>query len=713
MQIPYTTRASTQTLLPGGQTDFTETRLSGRWLVAARVIWITIATLTLIVFLSGMVAALAHIEAVCPTPACAPAQITPVLRRALNGAGYSYGFFIAFSVLLSILFAVPYAGVALLIFWRRSDDGMALLTSIALLTFGLATYTPMAGALVSTVPATGLLVSSLVFFGSISFFGFLYLFPTGRFAPRWVIGIALAYTVQQMFHIFFSGTAADASTWPLAPQLLIWTVFLGSTIYAQIYRYRRVSNRVQRQQTKWVVYGIATALICYIAVQALLIAIIRDVSKLTPDDLRASLVGTVIIYAAMTLIPLSIGIAMTRYHLFDVDVLINRTLVYGALTLSVIVLYVLIVGGFSVAFQVSGNPIVSLVATGVVAVVVQPLRQRLQRAVNRLIYGQRDEPYAVLSELGQRLEATLAPEAVLPTIVETVTKALRLPYAAVALNQDDGFISAASYGTLVGEPLMMPLVYQTEMVGKLMLGPRVPGEGWTRGDLQLLDDLTHQAGIAAHAVQLHTELRHARERLVLAREEARRRLRRDLHDGLGPQLASQVLTLTAAIKLLRQDPDAAEGLLTEAMTNAQAAIADIRRVVYELRPAALDDLGLIGALQEQAAHYHASGVQIVIAAPESLPPLPAAVEVACFRIAQEALTNVIRHAHARHCTIALAVDDRLRLEIRDDGTGIPADRKPGVGLSSMRERAEEVGGTCMISPMLENGTRVFVRLPLT
>lgn len=117
-----------------------------------------------------------------------------------------------------------------------------------------------------------------------------------------------------------------------------------------------------------------------------------------------------------------------------------------------------------------------------------------------------------------------------------------------------------------------------------------------------------------------------------------------------------------------------------------------------LRPAAIDDLGLIGALQEQVAHYHASGVQITIDAPESLPSLPAAVEVACYRIAQEALTNVVRHVRARYCTLTLTVDDRLRLEIQDDGKGIPADRQPGVGLASMRERAEELCGTCRVSP---------------
>ena len=482
-------------------------------------------------------------------------------------------------------------------------------------------------------------------------------------------------------------------------------------MYAQVFRYRHVSTPAQRLQTKWVVYGVTVAFLIYLITEAILIAIIRDLSQLTSGGLRASLAGSVVIYLGMLLIPLSIAIGILRYRLFDVDTLISRTLLYGTLTLCVLGLYILIVGGFTLAFQEPGNPAIRLLATGVVAVAFQPLRERLQRGVNRLVYGRRDEPYAVLSQLARRLEATLAPAAVLPTVVETVAQALKLPYAAIALGQDGAFVTAASYGALAGEPLILPLVHQSETVGRLVLAPRGPGEGWTAADRRLLDDLAYQAGIAAHAVRLTDELQRARERLVLAREEEHRRLRRDLHDGLGPQLASQTLTLTAAVKLLRQDP-AAAALLTEATTHAQQAIADIRRVVYDLRPPALDDLGLIAALREQVARYRSSGIQFEIAAPDHLPPLPAAVEVACYRIAQEALTNVVRHAGARHCALALTIDDKLRLEVRDDGRGIPPDRQAGVGLTSMRERAEELGGACIVAPAPDGGTRVFARLPL-
>jgi len=166
-------------------------------------------------------------------------------------------------------------------------------------------------------------------------------------------------------------------------------------------------------------------------------------------------------------------------------------------------------------------------------VLVQPLRQRLQRGVNRLLYGERDEPYAVLSRLGRRLEGTLAPDAVLPAIVETVAGALKLPYAAIALREGECLAVVAAFGQPVGDPLRLPLVYRHEAVGELLLAPRAPGEPFSPADRRLLDDLARQAGVAAHAVRLTADLQRSRERLVTLREEERRRLRRDPHDGLG------------------------------------------------------------------------------------------------------------------------------------------------------------------------------------
>jgi signal transduction histidine kinase len=208
------------------------------------------------------------------------------------------------------------------------------------------------------------------------------------------------------------------------------------------------------------------------------------------------------------------------------------------------------------------------------------------------------------------------------------------------------------------------------------------------------------------------DIQRSREQLVMTREEERRRLRRDLHDGLGPQLASLMLLLTTARKRLRENPDTAERILSESMTHLQEAIGDIRRLVYGLRPPALDDLGLLATLQEDMRRYHTSEISFTLRAPDPLPDLPAAVEVACYRIAREALTNVINHAHARRCTLRLSFDATLELEVIDDGTGLPATYRQGIGLTSMRERAQELGGICSVEGLPEGGTRVWARLPL-
>src|SRR5205807_4399217 len=195
-------------------------------------------------------------------------------------------------------------------------------------------------------------------------------------------------------------------------------------------------------------------------------------------------------------------------------VIINRTLVYSALTACVVGIYSLVVAGLGTLVHVRESFALSLLAAGMVAVLFQPIRIRLQRGVNRLMYGERDDPYAVLSRLSQRLEATLAPEPVLPTIVETVAQALKLPYAAIALKQGDELITAASYGLSQDNPFILPLVYHTETIGQLLFAPRAPGEAFTTADRRLLEDIAHQAGVAAHAVRLTADLQRSRERLV-------------------------------------------------------------------------------------------------------------------------------------------------------------------------------------------------------
>jgi signal transduction histidine kinase len=397
-------------------------------------------------------------------------------------------------------------------------------------------------------------------------------------------------------------------------------------------------------------------------------------------------------------------------------------LVYGGLTIIVIGLYILIVGGLGTAIQGSGNLLLSILTTGLVAVLVQPVRDRLQRGVNRMMYGEREDPVTVLSRLGQRLEGTLAPDAVLPSLVETVAQTLKLPYVAIEMTTEDGpdSTSAISYGQPQLDVVRLPLIYQTETIGQLVISPRAPGEALNPMDRHLLENIAHQAGMAVHAVNLTADLKRSRQRLVTTREEERRRLRRDLHDGLGPNLASQGLKLAAIKQFLEHDPTSAIPLLEQMMAQNQSTVEEVRHLVYGLRPPALDELGLVAAIRDYVSGMDGkSTLRIEITAPpDGLPLLSAAVEVAAYRIILEALTNVIRYAKAQHCMIRFSLDQTgpdqfLQIEVQDDGIGLPDQRRAGVGMRSMRERAEELGGTFDIESTRGNGTLVCVKVPLS
>lgn len=689
---------------PGAATILSATRRAGRWLVAARFAAGTVAVLALLLFVTYIPSRFTQLQATCTATTCDSQQLTPAMLRTLTGAGISVRFYAGVTVLLDVVLALAYVGIAALIAWRRPHDAMALFVALFLVLFGIAIASEPNVLLLETAhPAVRLLGRLVRFLYFVTLPLFFYLFPDGRFVPGWTRWLALLWIMWRVLLMLFPAGPFGV----LMP--VLWPTFLLSWIGAQVYRYLRVSMRAQRQQTKWVVLGIVLAFGGGGLVRSI-VPMLAEPSSLLSWAVTAS-IGLFLI-----LFPLSIGVAILRHRLYDIDILINRMLVYGTLTAVVVGAYMLVVVGLGTLLMHrqpgEGTLLLSLLATGLVAVLFQPLRERLQRAVNHLMFGERDDPYAVLARLDQRLEAAIAPDAVLPAIVETVATALKLPYVAVALDHDRTSTIVAAYGTAMDPALRLPLVYQHDTVGTLLVAARASGEVFNSADRRLLDDVARHAGVVAHAVRLTTELQHARERLVTAREEERRRLRRDLHDGLGPQLASLTLTIGAARELLRFDPPAADALLEELGQHASAAIVDIRRVIYALRPPALDDLGLLAALREQAAQHARHGLQVSVEAPAAIPPLSAAVDVAAYRIAQEALQNVVRHAQARSCVIRLAVDDaQLSIEIQDDGRGLPPDYRAGVGLHAMRERAVELGGTCVID-RTPRGTRVHAQVPL-
>ncbi|HYN99742.1 MAG TPA: GAF domain-containing sensor histidine kinase, partial [Actinomycetota bacterium] len=476
---------------------------------------------------------------------------------------------------------------------------------------------------------------------------------------------------------------------------LVLIACIGAACVSVVVRFRPSAGD-QRQQLKW--FAFATALI---PVQV-------AAEQLLPEPLA----GTDVLFGlSIATLPVACGIAILKYRLYDIALVINRTLVYGTLTAGVAGFYVAVVTVFDAMLRRSGIG-VSLVATALVAVFFQPARERLQGAVDRLMYGERRDPYRVLSRLGKRLETVPAVDQMLPSLTETVAQAMRLPYAGIHLNQEQGSTVLAAYGSDRGDNLQLPLVHRGEVLGSLVVGRRSAGEKFSDADIKLLEDLARQAGAAVNAVRLTTELQLARQHLVGAREEERRRLRRDLHDGLGPTLAGIGLQIEAARNLLQQDSELADRAFGDLSSNIEAAVAEIRRLVYGLRPPALDELGLAGALAEQARRSSGSGPVTSVEAIGNLSSLPAAVEVAAYRIASEGLTNAARHSQASTCTARIELTgDALEVEVVDDGIGLESGHPVGVGLHSIRERAAELGGRCEIGKAPGGGTRIWARLP--
>ncbi|MFN2136172.1 MAG: sensor histidine kinase, partial [Candidatus Promineifilaceae bacterium] len=507
---------------------------------------------------------------------------------------------------------------------------------------------------------------------------------------------------------------------PTEALLYAWVIPTILAIFAAIgslfLRWRR-SDGPTRQQVKWVVFFLCTFVALFMLME-LILWLSDPVLPVTAVYPAFEAVYAALAVIAWTGFPLVIGLAIFKYRLYDIDILINRTLVYGGLSLAVIAVYIIVVGALGALFQSQGSFLFALLATGLIALLFQPLRGRLQQGVNRLMFGERDNPYKVLSQLGQQLQTADTPQATLQSLVETIASTLKLPFVAIELAGEDGRLSGAATGKAAAETAELPLRYQNETIGFLVASPRAPGESFTERERQLLAGIAGQAGAVAYSMRLTAALQHSREKLVLTREEERRRIRRDLHDELGPTLASQTFALDTAIDVLETNPQETRRLLQALKSQNQETVAAIRRLVYELRPPALDELGLLGALEAQAGRLKGGGdLRIRITSrPEPLPILPAAVEVAAYRIALEAMTNVTRHSQARNCDVLLRIKEngrrRIRIEIIDDGTGLPEAFTAGVGLHSMRERVDELGGNFDARSLPDGGTRLMAVLPL-
>ena len=390
----------------------------------------------------------------------------------------------------------------------------------------------------------------------------------------------------------------------------------------------------------------------------------------------------------------------------------HRVLEWVILASGIVGIYTVVVAGLGRLVGGSGPTWFLVGATGAIAVALEPARRFVRRLVDRLVYGARDDPLAVVQRVVDHLGAD-AGDALLPTLVESLRTELRLDAVAIDLRVDGGWQQGASTGCLPARHRTLPLAHRGDVVGRLVVG-WADGPALRARDEAILAQLVGPLCLAVGWVRLAEDLRRSSLAIVSAREEERRRLRRDLHDGLGPSLTGVSLGLRTALRQLERRADRGDGptriLLQHVADEVDTAVDDLKRIVRDLRPTALDQLGLIEAVAEFSRSFGDS-LDISLAVPSEPVQLPAAVENAAYRIVTEAVTNVVRHSRAARCWLHIETGPQVVIDVVDDGIGIAAAPAGGVGLTAMRERAHELGGTVDVRPNVPHGTCVHVRLP--
>lgn len=531
----------------------------------------------------------------------------------------------------------------------------------------------------------------------------LHTFPSGQpLSPRWrlvMVAVAIAGVAAMIVAATSAPNLGDPPSFRGPPLLIDWPpgmanlflpalgVGVASGVVSLILRFRR-SQADEREQLKWLVLASVPIVVTFAGIGNVLVSAV-----------------------AVLLIAVPVALAILRFHLYDIDLIINRGLVYGALGVLVAAAYLVLAAALARLAGDEGSAFVPTLATVGAALVALAARQAVQDAIGRLLYGNRGDPLSVIRSVARRLEPAGTPEELLAGVVDDVRDALKLE--GVAVYAADGAHLAGNVHSRTG--MRLSLVHQGEFVGELAVWT-ARGDALRPRDLRLLrDDLGPQLAVAIEAVRLKRDLEGARERLIIALEDQRRRLRHDLHDGLGPTLTAITLRADAAINVLGKNPARARELLAELRVAAADAIGEIRLLTEGLRPRALDELGLLGAIRELGTGLDRAGLpgpDVTIVDGPPLPALPAAVEVAAYRITTEAITNAIRHGAAQHCRVRIIADVCLEVEVTDDGHGWEGPLIPGVGIQSMRERAADLGGTLTIEPVPGGGTRVLARLPV-
>ena len=647
---------------------------------------------------------------------------------------------------VSVTFILGFATVGALLGWKRPANPIGWLLSATGLSFAFA----IVGLLLlqfSRTRAWGNWTSWLFFLG-VGFVVFVVLlFPTGSLPSRrwrpvawagaagigaWVLGNAFAPVLVT------SGPPEVRNPMGVAgPTGHIFSVLTGvggllivitglTALVSLVFRYRRAAA-VEREQLKWLVYAGALIVAAVLAVS--LIEGIFGLSRNAANNLEnVTLSGTV------ALVPIAIGIAIFRYHLYDIDVVINKTLVYGSLAVFITGVYVAIVVGVGSLAQRGARPGLglSIVATAVVAVAFQPVRAWVQRLANRLVYGRRATPYQVLADFAGRMAGAYAAEDLLPRMARILAEGTAAARADVWLKSGDTFRDGAAWPA--GAPLLpparataadvpaypaadriLPVRYQGEVLGALSVAKR-PGESLTPVEDRLLGDLAGQVGLVLKNAGLREqllarleEIRASRQRLVAAQDSERRRIERNIHDGAQQQLVALAIKLSITESLIGTDPDGERELLAELRTDAAGAVEDLRDLARGIYPPLLASAGLPAALQAQA---HKAPVPTSVTA-GAVGRYPQEVEAAVYFCVLEALQNVAKYAGATQAEIKLTGSGHgLRFEVADDGAGFdPAARGYGTGLQGMADRLHAHGGTLDVRSTPGTGTTIAGRLP--
>lgn len=534
------------------------------------------------------------------------------------------------------------------------------------------------------------------------------LFPDGTLASRrWrpvavaaiaalavaVVGMAFSHhpidssdTLYNPWALPHSGWLAHLSALPL---LVVFACVITGLV--SLVRRTRAARGAARAQLQWLLLSVVVTVA------------LGFVAFLLPGAASEAVWAT-----AMAAIPVGVVIAVVRHGMLDIELVLNRTIAYALLTGAVVGGYVLAVSALG---EVAAKKI-GVAAVAVVALIVAAARDRVQRAVDHALFGDRRDPYAVVNRLGRRLDAAAGPVDALEQIAAELKDALRLPSVAIV---PVGQAPSVVVGAPVAGTVDVPITVHGVAVGQLVVGHRHQGERLRTEEMSVLHDAARRAGALLQAAALVADLKTSRDRIVAAREEERRRLRHDLHDGVGPQLAGLALQLDSLARRLDADDDNAARvqLLRDRLRDT---VVEVRRVVDNLRPPALDDVGLVEAVRQQVSAYAVVGAgpsgSLVDVTNEPLPQLPAAVEVAAYRIVTEAVANAVRHGRPSRCAVNFAIEaGALVLTVADNGSGLAPDAVPGVGLASMTERAAEVGGALTVHSET-SGTTVTARLPL-